>query len=278
MFVDICPMGTARLARSAEPQAQGDDQIRLLQAENAMLRAANRELRAEATKLTAETAKLRAGAKQAAHGVGESATQPSAATGPAPSPKPRAGSRVSPEKAMEMAFKPVDFKDKPLGDVIVFLRDTSGADIHVNWGALAAAGVTDKTPVTLNTKASMTLRKLLELILRQAGASTDRPAGVDLRFGAHGDLVIISTREDLANMPVRRVYDIGPLIAGSKNRDAAIAQIVAAIRAKAEPESWGEFGSISVFNDRLIIITSIFAHESISDLLKQLAGKAGGRR
>src|SRR5438067_1902102 len=74
-----------------------------------------------------------------------------------------------------------------LGDAIDFIRDVSGANIVVNWKALADANVTPDTPVNLRLH-NVTVRKVLTALLNQAGG------GDTLTFEVDEGVVEITTR------------------------------------------------------------------------------------
>jgi len=67
--------------------------------------------------------------------------------------------RVLSRSLPEMKFTGVTF-----GDAIDFIRDASGANIHVNWKALEGQNVTPDTTVNLRLRA-VTLKKVLNLLL-----------------------------------------------------------------------------------------------------------------
>lgn len=102
----------------------------------------------------------------------------------------------------EIRFDAVSFSD-----VIDFLRDTTQANIFVNWKALEAAGIDRNAPVTTrlrNTK----LSKVLRLILESVGGG----ATVSLNYTVDEGVITISTTEDLAKNVETRTYDIRDLI------------------------------------------------------------------
>ena len=55
-------------------------------------------------------------------------------------------------RALGTMLPEVKFQASPLKDCFDFLRDVSGANIHVNWRALEAAGVTGDTQVNVRLK------------------------------------------------------------------------------------------------------------------------------
>ncbi len=92
-----------------------------------------------------------------------------------------------------------------LTDAIDLLRDLSGANISVNWKALAAEGVTPESTVTLKLR-HVSLRRGLDLILAEAGA------GDKLGWTIDQNVVEVSTRALIDTKMYTRVYPIGDLL------------------------------------------------------------------
>jgi hypothetical protein len=65
------------------------------------------------------------------------------------------------------------FDGTGLGDVLEFVKDVSGAQIVVDWAALAKAGVKKDTPVTVSMK-DVKLAEALTKILDKAAAKPGR--------------------------------------------------------------------------------------------------------
>src|SRR4051812_36067535 len=66
--------------------------------------------------------------------------------------------------ALNKVLPEMKFTGVPLSDAIDFLRDTSNANIHVNWRALEQLSVGRDTTVNINLR-SVPLRKVLDLLL-----------------------------------------------------------------------------------------------------------------
>jgi general secretion pathway protein D len=102
---------------------------------------------------------------------------------------------ISPE------FDGIEFKN-----VIEFLREVSGVNIHVNWTALQAVGI-DKTSIVTVKLTNVTLEKALQVIL------DDLEGGVSqLGYIIDRGVITISTRDDLAKETKIHVYDIRDLV------------------------------------------------------------------
>src|SRR5689334_4320285 len=76
---------------------------------------------------------------------------------------------VSASTALSRKLSEVKFSSIPLTDAIDYLRDTSGANIHVNWRALELLNVTRQTPVSLKLN-DVTMRRVMKSLLDETGA------------------------------------------------------------------------------------------------------------
>lgn len=122
---------------------------------------------------------------------------------------------VSPRMALNTRLPEVNFASVALSDVIDFLRDTSGANIHVNWRAIESVGVSKDTPVSLRLRGA-TLRKVLNLAL------TDAAGGADLlAFFPSEGVLEITTREIADGEMVTRVYPVEDLLVDVPDFDNA---------------------------------------------------------
>jgi len=102
-------------------------------------------------------------------------------------------------------FADIDFKD-----VVQFLREYSGVNIHVSWRALTAGGIEKRTKVSVDVK-DIPVQRALELVLADVGAAA---AGADAEpdYTIDGGVLTISPRADLSRKTTRRVYDIRDLL------------------------------------------------------------------
>lgn len=108
---------------------------------------------------------------------------------------------------LEKALPEIRFQDVAFADVIDFLRDTTQANIFVNWKALEAAGIDRNAPVSTrlrNVKFSKVLRTVLESV---GGGATSQ-----VSYTVDEGVITISTTEDLARNVETRTYDIRDLI------------------------------------------------------------------
>ena len=93
----------------------------------------------------------------------------------------------------------LSFNESPLRDVIEFMSDVSGVNIHVNWEALKSAGVDQYTPVTEHP------RRVRAAMTQQQGEGGGRfRIGIDAKLKPAFDALPARVRQEL---PVRQEED-----------------------------------------------------------------------
>ena len=102
---------------------------------------------------------------------------------------------------------PISFDANPLESVIDYIRETTGANIFVNWPALNEAGIEQDTPISL-TLTNVQADKALELVLQAVSSQGFDEVGYSIIEG----VVTISTAEQLRRSTDLRVYDIRDLL------------------------------------------------------------------
>lgn len=117
-----------------------------------------------------------------------------------------AQSVVSPKVALARKLPEINLTAVALADAVDFLRDTSSANIHVNWPALEAAGIGKDTPVNLRLRGA-TLRKVLSLILTEAAGGADT-----LSYYSADGVLEITTRELADQDMITRIYPVQDLL------------------------------------------------------------------
>lgn len=100
-------------------------------------------------------------------------------------------------------------------ETVDFLRDMVGANIYVNWGALAAANVDKNKAINLLLR-DVKFSKALTTVLDDAGGGT-----VKLGYTIDEGVISISTVEDLSKNTITRVYDIRDLAVDVPDFDQA---------------------------------------------------------
>src|SRR5258706_6298059 len=98
----------------------------------------------------------------------------------------------------------VKFQGSSLKDCFDFLRDVSGANIHVNWRALEAAGITGDTPVNVRLR-EVPLRKVMNVLLNESGVGL-------LTYYTSEGVIEVTTAELADKEMITRVYPVEDLI------------------------------------------------------------------
>ena len=118
-----------------------------------------------------------------------------------PSPVMAASAR----QALNQRMPEVKFQGQSLRDCMDFIRDVSGANIHVNWRALEAAGVTGDTPVYVRLR-DVPLRKVLNVLLSEAAP------GTNLTYYSSEGVIEVTTSEIADAEMVTKVYPVEDLL------------------------------------------------------------------
>ena len=116
-----------------------------------------------------------------------------------------AASAQSARRTLGRVLPEVKFDGVALEECIDFLRDVSGANIHVNWRALEASGITQDTPVTLRLR-SVSIAKVLSLLLNEAGG------GDTLAYDMDENVISITTKEQANQRLITRIYPVDDLL------------------------------------------------------------------
>ncbi len=214
---------------------------------------------------------------------------------------------IAKQKLAGVAEK-IDFKNTPLEEAIQYLRETSGLNIFVKWGALEAPGIDKQTTVNVHLE-NVTYESALKYMLEDASGGT-----ANLGYVIADGVVVISIMEDLNRRTVTRIYPVGDLINQTRvvyaescgwlwlrgvfvSKDgldmedndcsfwsdeedyayplyiAAAKKLVRMICATVDPYSWrpdGEVGSIELFGTNLVITQTRANHEAVARLLDGL--------
>lgn len=117
-----------------------------------------------------------------------------------------ANAEVNARGALNRTLPEIKFNNIPLKDCIDFVRDVSGANIHVNWKAIEAAGVTPDTPINMRLR-SVSLRKVLNLLLSESAGG--QPT---LTYYVDQGVIEITTRELSDKQLITIVYDVRDLL------------------------------------------------------------------
>jgi beta-lactamase regulating signal transducer with metallopeptidase domain len=169
----------------------------------------------------------------------------------------------------------VNFNATALGDVVDFLRDITGANISVNWKALAAAGIEKTAPVTTRMR-DVKFSTALKAILKDAGGDN-----VKLGFEIDEGVLVITTAEELDKHTEVRVYDVRDLlmIKDDKVDAAQLKDLTEAIEQSIEPTSWvtsgGSIGTIKHLSGQIVVTQTKENQKQVESLLEKLRESRG---
>jgi hypothetical protein len=115
------------------------------------------------------------------------------------------GQVVNSRAALGSLVPELNVEAVPLERTVNFLRDSSGANIVVNWKVLETLGVAKDTPVTLQVK-NLPLRKMLQLVLDQASPNSA------LVFNVDSNVIQVTSQEDADRQMITKVYVVDDLV------------------------------------------------------------------
>jgi hypothetical protein len=112
----------------------------------------------------------------------------------------------SARQALDRDTPAVKLDSVALKDALDFVQDLSGANLHVNWAALQAAGVTKDAVVDVHLR-GVPLRKLLNLILSEAAAGN-----AVLTYYVDDNVIEVTTLELADKVMVTQLYPVDDLL------------------------------------------------------------------
>jgi hypothetical protein len=122
--------------------------------------------------------------------------------------RPESRSRTpSTLRIMNQRIPEVRFVEQPFEQVVEWLADFTEINIVVRWQQLADMGIQRDRPISMQVR-NLRLSQVLWLLLNETGGSD-----VTLAYRASGNLLVISTEEDLGRELITRVYDVSDLLA-----------------------------------------------------------------
>lgn len=118
----------------------------------------------------------------------------------------KAGVRPTTLVQLNKKIPEVSFQDLPLDQVIDWVQSYTGMNVVVRWQTLTDAGIDKDKPITVNVR-NLRLSQVLWMIMQEAG-------GTDLKlaYRASGNLLILSTEEDLGKEMLTKVYEVSDLL------------------------------------------------------------------
>ena len=127
-----------------------------------------------------------------------------------PAARQPVGNEMNPKQALARRIADVKLIGIPLDAAIDYVREVSGANVHVNWRALEQINVTRQTSVSLRL-ADVTARRILRGILDETGA------GDLITYYIDEGVIEITTREIADNQMITRVYPVNDLVMSVPN-------------------------------------------------------------
>lgn len=117
-----------------------------------------------------------------------------------------AGANASTLQLMNMELPDISFEGQPFDQVMDWVASVTGLNVQVRWQTLENAGVERDKPISIRVK-KMPVRTILWMVINEAG-------GPDLKlaYRASGNLLIVSTADELGKEMLIRVYDVADLL------------------------------------------------------------------
>jgi hypothetical protein len=112
---------------------------------------------------------------------------------------------LSPQQAMWAKISEVKFEQVALRDALAWVQETLGTNMHVDWGALAEAGVTPDQPVNIDLK-WVRVPRLLQLLFQETGR------GDELTYYVADNILVITSRAVADAEVFTRVYPVQDLV------------------------------------------------------------------
>jgi hypothetical protein len=158
----------------------------------------------------------------------------------------------------------LNFDAVALADVIDFLRDVSGANLFVEWGALEGAGIDRNAPVSARVK-NVTFSNALDLVLTSAGKGTV-PVGYAFKDG----VIHVTTSEQLDRLVETRAYDVRDLVPS----EIDMKELGLMVRSSVAPDTWrengGSVGALHTSKHKMIVTATGPSHRKIREILDML--------
>lgn len=112
---------------------------------------------------------------------------------------------------LESRIGEISLSEVPFEQVMEYIADTAKMNVVVRWEAVTAAGVSRDKPITLKVK-NIKLSQVLWMVMNEAGGND-----VKLAYRASGNLLILSTADDLGKEMIVKVYDVADIIQRVQN-------------------------------------------------------------
>ena len=100
----------------------------------------------------------------------------------------------------------ITFDELSLEQVMSWLADFTHMNVNVRWQTLADAGIDRDKPISIHAR-NLRLAQVLWLIMSEAAGSE-----LKLAYRASGNLLVLSTADDLDQEMVTKIYDVADLL------------------------------------------------------------------
>ena len=158
----------------------------------------------------------------------------------------------------------LNFDAVALVDVIDFLRDVSGANVFVDWGALEGAGIERNTPVSARVR-NVSFSNALDLVLASAGMGA-----VVVGYAFKDGVIHVTTGEQLDRLVETRAYDVRDLVPS----EIDMKELGLMVRSSVAPDSWrengGSVGALHTSKHKMIVTATGPSHRKIREILDML--------
>lgn len=204
---------------------------------------------------------------------------------------------------LEARLPDVNLEDVPLEGVLEYLGNYAETNVVVRWSVLEGFSIRKETPISLKVK-NLKLSQVLWLVLNQIGGTDVR-----LAYRATGNLLLISTADDLGREMIVKIYDVSDLLAhapdftgpsvdvsrsetshgsvftGQGNSASAeesqgrasraetdVQRLIEMIQTVIAPDSWqkaGGRGTIQGYGAKIAVLNTIEVHEKLGGYLRE---------
>ncbi len=108
-------------------------------------------------------------------------------------------------KLLSQTIPEVSFEDAPFDQVMEWVAEFTQMNVVVRWESLEVAGVDRDKPISIRVR-NLSLSQVLWMIMNEAGGETR------MAYRATGNLLVMSTADDLGKEMVVKVYDVADLL------------------------------------------------------------------
>ncbi len=164
------------------------------------------------------------------------------------------------------------FTGDSLEAALNYVRDTTGVNMVVLWGAIETAGVRRDRAITQPLK-RVSAAQLLKIVLENV--SSDLEGESRLGYAVENGIVKVATRKELKNNTVENIYDIHDLLVQIPQfTDAPNFSLTSALSSSG---GGGGGGGASIFGDTAAAPDAIDDNKVVEDLINRIKDHVGTR-